>query len=601
MTFARPHSFHIPVMGTGFTIDTPLRVARYGISSVISLVDDVLIERIRRHHAELAGEPYTEIRSTDEDARARRITAYLDLLDVLIQRQMCELKAAPFEPGSEITRYFELLPDSPLRSLYQQMIETPEGEAKARLQQQLRDAVVSGSIDVNIMTKLDCLHRGPDGQPLPQKTSDAMSALRGFALSTTRSSIVFSAGLNTHLYSYAGEFPGFLPDASGQLHKKITLKVSDYRSAEIQGKFLAKRGLWVSEFRVESGLNCGGHAFASNGRLLGPILQEFMEKRGELVAELHRLYLQSAPIRKLGWDAAPHQTLITVQGGIGTAEENELCLRRYKVDGTGWGTPFLFVPEVTNVDAEHLEKLCAATEDDVFLSDSSPLGVPFWNLRNSGSEEKRRERIEEGNPGSPCPKGYLLFNTELTERPVCVAARAYVRKKLDQLKASHLSEDLVRRLRESVLAKSCICHDLAGGVSLKLGFDENASPAICPGKNAVDFSSLATLEEMVGHIYGRLALLKNVNRHHMFLRELMLNIEYLSKEWDHFTAELSNRTPKYFLEFRDNLLSGIEHYQHLAEEFLSDKKSRFLAELKALQEELECLPLFTAPSSTSAS
>jgi len=32
----QPHSFHIPVMGTGFTIDTPLKVARYGISSVIS-------------------------------------------------------------------------------------------------------------------------------------------------------------------------------------------------------------------------------------------------------------------------------------------------------------------------------------------------------------------------------------------------------------------------------------------------------------------------------------------------------------------------------------------------------------------------------------
>ena len=42
----QPHSFHIPVMGTGFTIDTPLKVARYGISSVISLVDDVLIEQV---------------------------------------------------------------------------------------------------------------------------------------------------------------------------------------------------------------------------------------------------------------------------------------------------------------------------------------------------------------------------------------------------------------------------------------------------------------------------------------------------------------------------------------------------------------------------
>jgi hypothetical protein len=35
MTATTPqHSFHIPVMGLAFTIDTPIRVAHYGISSV---------------------------------------------------------------------------------------------------------------------------------------------------------------------------------------------------------------------------------------------------------------------------------------------------------------------------------------------------------------------------------------------------------------------------------------------------------------------------------------------------------------------------------------------------------------------------------------
>ena len=42
-TAGRPGSF-AGAVGTGFTIDTPLKVARYGISSVVSLVDDVLIE-----------------------------------------------------------------------------------------------------------------------------------------------------------------------------------------------------------------------------------------------------------------------------------------------------------------------------------------------------------------------------------------------------------------------------------------------------------------------------------------------------------------------------------------------------------------------------
>ena len=39
---SQEHQFHIPVMGTAFTIDTPLKVARFGISSVVSLCDDEL-------------------------------------------------------------------------------------------------------------------------------------------------------------------------------------------------------------------------------------------------------------------------------------------------------------------------------------------------------------------------------------------------------------------------------------------------------------------------------------------------------------------------------------------------------------------------------
>ena len=40
------HTFHIPVMGLAFTIDSPIRVAHYGISSVISIMDDDLIEKM---------------------------------------------------------------------------------------------------------------------------------------------------------------------------------------------------------------------------------------------------------------------------------------------------------------------------------------------------------------------------------------------------------------------------------------------------------------------------------------------------------------------------------------------------------------------------
>ena len=56
------HQFHIPVMGIGFTIDSALRVSRLGIATVISLADDRLIERVRRHYCGLRGiacEPIT--------------------------------------------------------------------------------------------------------------------------------------------------------------------------------------------------------------------------------------------------------------------------------------------------------------------------------------------------------------------------------------------------------------------------------------------------------------------------------------------------------------------------------------------------------------
>ena len=584
------HSFHIPVMGTGFTIDTPLRVAKYGISSVIPLVDDVLVEQVRKYHCEKHGEPYEKISNRDQDARALRITAYLNLLDRLIRPQIEALQASPFEDGSEITRYFELLPETPLKRAYGEMLATTEPEAKARMQEDLRQHAVPGSIDVNIMTKLD---RDVywDGKKLPAEFTDAMAALRGFANSTLNSSVVFSAGINQRLYTYAATFDDFFPDDNGELKKKIILKVSDYRSASIQGRFLAKRGLWVSEYRIESGLNCGGHAFATDGYLLGPVLEEFKEKRQELTDTLHATYTKALADRGWSVNNEPHEMGITVQGGIATALENEFLLRYYMIDRTGWGTPFLLVPEVTNVDNAHLEKLLAATDGDVYLSDSSPLGIPFWNLRTSASEETRRQHIREGKPGSPCFKGAARLNTEFTEIPICPASRVYVKRKLQHLPEEGLSAEQLAAAKESVLSKSCICHDLGGATALKYDIDPVATPSICCGPSILDFSKISTLEEMVSHIYGRLSLITNSERPHMFIKELMLYIDHLREEAKNFSLKLSFRTPAYFSKFKKNLLAGIEYYHRLAGQFIEEQRKQFLADLKVLQDEIERLAL----------
>lgn len=591
----RPHTFHIPVMGTGFTIDTPLRVARYGISSVISLVDDQLIEQMRKVQCEKAGEPYAPITDQDDDPRANRITAYLDLLDRIVSRQVEEVRTSAFEPGSEITRYYELLPESPLKQAYNDMLAATDPAAKARMQDGLRTCVVAGSIDVNIMTKLDC-ETYRDGEQLPPEFADAMSALRGFANSTVRGSMVLSAGMNRRLYNYLAEFPDFLPDANGQFRKTLILKISDFRSAMIQGKFLAKRGLWISEYRIESGLNCGGHAFATKGNLMGPILEEFKADRETLAADIYKAY--SKTLAKAGHaTVARGEFRVTVQCGLTTAAEDKLMREYYDTDGTGWGTPFLLVPDVVCVEPDTLEKLAASTGDDVSLSEGSPLGVPFWVLNNCGSEEKRRRRIDAGSPGADCPKGYLRANTEFTKMPLCVASRGYVKRKLEQLADEDISEAQRASITQTVLSRACVCHELGGGMITIHNIQPAVASLICPGPNIADFSRTASLDEMVGHIYGRESIVTDTDVPHTFIRELGIYVEYLHNQIRLFSLNLCDHTVDYFQEFKDNLLSGVQYYADLARKGVADltDTEKFTANLESLRIEIEGILLPTEP------
>jgi len=585
------HSFHIPVMGTGFTIDTPLKVAKYGISSVISLVDDTLIEQMRKFYCRKVREPYVAIKSHENDARARRITSYLNLLDRLIHTQVEKLQASPFEKGSEITRYYEMLPQTLLKQRYFNMLATENAVRKKQQQQTLRQLAIPGSIDVNIMTKLNCEHYCHNGKKLPSEFSDALAALRGYANSTVNSCIIFSAGFNPHLYGYLSKFECFLPDEKGYIKKRIVLKVSDYRSAFIQGKYLAKRGIWVSEYRIESALNCGGHAFINDGYLLGSILNEFKEKKQALIGTLHRFYIQALKTKNQLCIKRPLKTLITVQGGVGTHDEHTFLLEKYELDAVGWGTPFLLVPEVVNIDAEHQQKLIVATEKEVYLSDNSPLGIPFWNLSTSASEKLRNQKIKSGKPGSTCPKRFSKMNVEFTKLPICMASNVYQCLKLFHLLKEGWTEKQLQIIREKVLSKACICHDLAGGVTKKYGIDPAAKTAVCPGPNIVNFSKSATLEEMIDHIYGRILLFTHSDRPHMFIKELMIHIDYLKKETVASLQGLVSRTQKKLNEVRVNLYNGIEYYQNL----FKAQHENFIKSLNLLKEELTSIAIPMTP------
>ncbi len=604
MRGTHPHTFHIPVMGLGFTIDTPLKVARFGISSALSLADDHLLEQMRHHYACKYGYEYKAISPRSEDCRARRITAYLDLLHDQVDEQVERLRQEAFEPTNEIMKYFELLPDtSPIKQDFVTMLSA-EGAVREAISAELRKTIVAGAIDVNIMTKVDKTNYGADGQPLPPEYSDALAALRGFAQSKLRSSVILSAGLNPRLYSYFEAFDDFFPDNEGHLTKKIILKVSDYRSALIQGKLLAKKGLWVSEFRVESGVNCGGHAFINDGMLLGPIMETFKMQRQTLYAELIALCetaLQNK--RRPGFKVAPIQR-ITVQGGIGTAEENRFLMDQYQLDGTGWGSPFLLVPEVTNVDDDTLQQLLTAEPADFYLSDASPLGVPFHNFRKSSSEEQRKQRISRSRPGSPCHKKFLSFNSEFTEQPICTASRQYQHLKLKEARLEFPNEEDYQKAAAKITEKDCLCEGLAAPAVLTNQIPPThnlKAVTICPGPNLAYFSSIATLKEMVDHIYGKANLLNSLFRPNLFVNELKLYLDYLKKEIDQHKNGLTEKKDSYFRGFQENLHNGIRYYETLLSQVkpyaqlqLDDMK-RFIAETEKVLLELtnakECRPV----------
>ncbi|MCL5035020.1 MAG: hypothetical protein M1395_07955 [Bacteroidetes bacterium] len=587
------HTFHIPVLGLAFSIDTPLKVARFGISSVISVVDDVLIEQMRKYHSQLNGESYVPISVREDDYRARRITAYLNMVGRLVERQTTALRLQPFEDGSEIVRFFEMLPDhSPAKSLYSKMLNTSDGNVRSSIESELRSLIVAGDIDVNIMTKVDRLRTGRQGGAIPSDSSDAVAAMRGFVRSDLNSSVVLSAGLNPRLFAYMEQCPEFLPGTDGVPQKKVILKVSDYRSARIQGKILAKKGIWCSEFRVESGLNCGGHAFATDGYLLGPILEEFNSNRASLAAELLDDY--SAALRRRGaWlRETPMDFLLTVQGGIGTSAEDTFLREYYKVDGTGWGSPFLLVPEVTNVDAETRNLLAESPREAYYLSNASPLGVLFNNIRNTTSEKELRRRADEGKPGSPCTKKYLATNTEFTEEPICTASNRYQALKISELKklkppSQELDEEI-----DKIIEKACLCEGLSSTAPLggnKAAKNRKRAVAICPGPNLAYFSRIASLEEMVGHIYGRMQLLTNAHRPNMFIQELRLYVDYLKNEIRKRIDSPKQNDLKYLQNFKATLQEGIEYYKSIIPSVIEEVghyRETMLEELLKCQEEL---------------
>jgi hypothetical protein len=590
------HTFHIPVMGLAYTIDSPIRVAQYGIDSVLSITDDELIEKMRAFYSEKFSMPYQEITQKFHDYRAERITHYLNLVDTIVKVKFENFKKEVAESKTTLENFIALLPNkSELRKGLQQFLE--DGNTiKETILNYLEENMVPGAIDVNIMTKVD-KDNFKDKTQLPVEFNDAHAALRGFANSNLTSSVVLSAGMNPRLYSYFENFPDFFPDAMGNLKKKIILKVSDYRSALIQGNFLAKKGLWVSEYRIESGLNCGGHAFATDGFLMGPILQEFKDKKEQLIQSAHELLVKALTLKEAAIPIQPLPLKITAQGGVGTAEEHEFLLEEYQLNSIGWGSPFLLVPEATAVDNFTRTLMANAKEEDFYLSNISPLGVPFNSIKGTTNEHYKQKRIEANKAGSSCPKRLLALSKEYEEQGTCTASKKYQDHKLEELDQikNTLSNSEYESLRNKITEKACLCVGLVNAAYLDCDIEikgQQQGVVICPGPNLAYFDKELSLSEMVQHIYGNTNVMLDTNRPNMFIKELKMYVDYLKKEIQTISETTSAAQLKKWNAFKNNLLEGIQYYETVFSEtsfFILDKKliynelQKYKANLTALE------------------
>lgn len=586
------HTFHIPVMGLAYTIDSPIRVAKYGISSVISIIDDDLIEKMNAFYSEKFSLPYQEISQKMNDYRAERITSYLNLVNKIVKDKFENFKNELAESKLALENYISLLPNkSEIKKGLQNLMDDRIA-FKENIKNYLENNLSAGEIDVNIMTKIDKDNFIKDEQ-LPVTFNDAHASLRGFANSNLTSSVVLSAGMNPRLYSYFENFDVFFPDSNNTLNKKIILKVSDFRSAMIQGNFLAKKGLWVSEYRIESGLNCGGHAFATDGYLLGPILEEFKQKKEQLIQSAHDLMVKALTQKGMHVPENPLELKITVQGGVGTAEEHDFLLNYYNVDSVGWGSPFLLVPEATSVDEATRKLLAQAKEEDLYLSHISPLGIPFNTLRGTTNEHLKQRRIHDNNAGSSCPKKFLALSKEYGAKGICSASKKFQDLKLEELdsKKDTLTSDMFENAKNKITEKSCLCVGLANASYLENDIKikgQAQGVVICPGPNMAYFDHEVSLSEMVQHIYGNTSVLTGANRPHLFVKELKMYLDYLKNEIATVSAEINAPQIKKWNSFKNNLMQGIAYYEYLFSEssFFESTKNEILSQFDTCKVEL---------------
>ena len=261
-------------------------------------------------------------------------------------------------------------------------------------------------------------------------------------------------------------------------------------------------------------------------------------------------------------------------------------LDHYNLDSIGWGSPFLLVPEATTVDEKTLNKLAKAEEKDLYLSDISPLGVPFNNLKDNTKDAEKEVLINKGRPGSSCPKKFVALNKEFKETGICTASREYQYLKIKALDSQELASDEYKNQLQKITEKSCVCVGLGTSALLKHNLDtkvEGEGVSICPGPNMAYYSKVMSLKNMTDHIYGRDNMISRTDRPNFFIKELQIYIDFLKNKLEETKNALNKKEEKYFLTFTNNMKTGVLYYQNLfnsLKDLFDDIKTSALIELE---------------------
>src|SRR5690606_21646290 len=117
---------------------------------------------------------------------------------------------------------------------------------------------------------------------------------------------------------------------------------------------------------------------------------------------------------------------------------------------------------------------------------------------------------------------------------------------------------------------------------------------ICPGPNLAYFKGPFSLKEMTDHIYGKFSLNMDMERPHVFVKELQLYVTYLKKEFDSKVTEKIAKKEAYLEKFRNNLVEGVSYYQEMissvqidSEDILQKMRGQFIS----LKNEIESFSL----------